>query len=253
MNRRRRINKVQKRSRLLSLLKKRGLWKVSALLVLLLSVVFILRLLYIEISERLTVRQIQVIGNHLLSDREILSMGGLRRGESILNLKTAKVREKLIQSSWIKEAYVRKELPHRVLVYVQEVKPVALLQRGKRFYMIDREGNILEEIKEVVSFLPVIRISRNHKGLLKEALLLARVIRNEGFFPESEVRIEGTRPEDLTIVVDGRIIKIGKGKYRDKLIRLVQVEKKIENKAIPVEFVDLRFDKRVIVRVKREG
>ncbi len=208
-------------------------------------------MLYRATEGWMRVREIEVVGNRLLSDREVLKMMGIRKGTSLFRVSSQQVRQRLLSSPWIRDACVRKEPPHRMVVYLREVRPVALLKRPDGLYLIDKRGKLLERVSNMVASLPVLRVDPANRELLSEAILLARTIWRDEFFGDRQVTIVGKRPEDLTILVDGNVIKVGKGNYRDKLFRFLEVEEKIRENAIPVEYVDLRFDRRVVVRMKK--
>ncbi len=212
-----------------------------------LFVLLLLRGAYTLLDRAFTVREVEVIGNRYVSDREVVRLMGIRKGTGLLSLDGEKAIERLSLSPWLKEVRLRKELPHRVVVRVRENEPVAILERKGRLFLVNSEGTPLESLKETVSFLPVISLRSNVKGTLKEAIRLARVIRKRHFFENRDVRIVAGSPEEITLLVDKLPIKIGKGRYEQKLSRLVALEDRVLRREIPVQYIDLRFAKRVIV------
>ncbi len=212
-----------------------------------LVVLLLLRGAYALIDRAFTVMEVEVIGNRYVSDSEVVRLMKVRKGTGLLSLDGEKALERLSLSPWLKEVRLRKELPHRLVVWVKEDEPVAILKRKGRLFLINSEGTPLESLKETVSFLPVISLRSNVKGTLKEAIRLARVIRERHFFENRDVRIIAASPEEITLMVDKLPIKIGKGRYEQKLSRLVALEERVLRREIPVQYIDLRFAKRVIV------
>ncbi len=132
--------------------------------------------------------------------------------------------------------------------------PYALLEMNGRTFFIDDKGNRLEELKgEAIPFLPVISgdLFKN-SGVFSEVLNLVRTMKDKGFIAVKD-RIEiiiphGAGPEDISMQVDGTLVKVGHGEYEEKLQRLLELEDEIMRRGIPVDYIDLRFANKVIVK-----
>jgi len=208
--------------------------------------------LYGKAAELMLINSIRVEGNKHLSDEEVIALLRLGQRESMLRISSRELSERVLQSPWIRDVAIRKELPHTLIVKVREAEPLALLKKKGRLYIVGRSGDILEELSQTIAFLPVIRMDSGRKDLLREALKVAAIVREEGFFSDDEVEIVARKPEDMRLVVGGLTIMVGKGDYRKKLMRLVQLEDEIVRRGIPAGYVDLRFSRRVIVRPAKE-
>ncbi len=210
--------------------------------------------LYGLVKRELSLRCFVIAGNTHLSDREVINLMKIKRGSSLLELNSVDLKRQLLRSPWIKRVLIRKELPHTLIVKIKEASPVAILKKKKELYLVDIEGTLLERIKESPSFLPVIELKSGNRRLYRETLLLARVVKSMDYFNDREILIVGKRPEDISLVVDGLLIKVGSGDYTEKLRHLIALSDRIKNFKIPVEYVDLRFKRKLIVRpVKRLG
>jgi cell division septal protein FtsQ len=108
-------------------------------------------------------------------------------------------------------------------------------------------------LEQTIPFLPVIEVKSNRKGTLKQALELASTLRTENFFYDKEIEIIANSSKDISLIIDGLIIKVGAGDYRKKLLRLAQLKDEIIRRGIPVEYIDLRFSKRLIVKAPQEA
>lgn len=198
-------------------------------------------------------QEVVVYGNKYLSEEEVKAFMGVGGGENLFNLSLAGLALRLSGSPWIKSVSLRKEYPRRLLVKIEEAAPVALLERRERFFLLDGEGKILEMLSEhSVPFLPVI-VSEHGRGseTFMEALSLAKVIKRAGLSQEREcIEITGVegRPEDLMLNVDGLVVKVGWGQYEDKLSKLFELSDEIQKRGIDVDYVDLRFANRVVVK-----
>jgi cell division protein FtsQ len=202
-------------------------------------------------------KEVVFYGNGHLKDNELKRLMGIEGGEDLLRLSSDRLAFGLMSSPWVVDVGVRKEFPHRLLVRVTETEPAALLQKRGKMFLIDGNGKVLERLKGKGNpFLPIIigdEFSNNKT--FGEALLLAGVVRELGLSKEKKrVEITGLSggPENLAIRVEGMAIKLGEGGYREKLSRLFELSGEIRKRNINVEYVDLRFANRVVVKPVKE-
>jgi cell division protein FtsQ len=67
-----------------------------------------------------------------------------------------------------------------------------------------------------------------------------------------QIEIVLSRPQELTSVIDGMVVKIGVGDYKEKLQRLLELEEDILRRQITVDYIDVRFANRVVVKPVKE-
>lgn len=217
---------------------------------------------YRAIKGLLVLERIIIKGNEVLSEEDVKRIAGLRNSgkRSLIDISSSEVYHRLISSPWIKEAVVRKGIPDRLIIWVEEARPEAVIKREGRLYLIDDAGVILEELKQDSPvMLPVLEIDYENRELLMEALLLLREMRTLNITPgEGNIILTGSRREDLTILLrkeaDHRVnqvsIRVGYGRYSEKLKRLIDFAPSIRQRAISPSIIDLRFDDRLIVKEK---
>jgi cell division protein FtsQ len=197
------------------------------------------------------VNEIVFHGNTHLSDGDLKAMTGVNQNEGLLRISAKAISEKLLKSPWIKDVSVRKDLPHAISIQVYEASPFAILETKGRAYLIDEKGRMLEELKGALPFLPVITADpfREH-DIFMEAVNLARVLKEKKIATErSRVEIVADKaPESISVVMDNVVIKIGQGDYERKLSRFFELEDEIKKRSIAVDYVDLRFANRVVVK-----
>jgi cell division protein FtsQ len=207
--------------------------------------------LYRSSTALFPVRGIVFQGNVHLSEGELKAMAGVGKNGNLLTLSAKGLSAKLLQSPWIKDVSIRKEFPHRILIRIGETSPFAILETKGRTFLIDERGRMLEEMKGTVPFLPIINADpfRNRENFM-EALNLAKVIRDRKIATErNRVEIIADKdPETVSMVLDSMVIKVGHGDYEQKLDRLFALEEEIKKRAITVDYVDLRFANRVVVK-----
>jgi len=196
-------------------------------------------------------KAVELAGNEHLTDDELRSISGLRGDESLLSMSSRKVYEKLKESPWIQTASVRKEYPSKLLISIRETEPFALLDMKGKMFIVDDRGRMLEELKDnSVPFLPVIMSDPyNEKEAFKEAVNLARVIKNMGvLYKKQRIEIIAHQPNQVAANLDGVHVKVGAGEHEDKMARLSGIEEEVRKRQIPVAYIDLRFAKKAIVK-----
>lgn len=210
---------------------------------------------FIKIKSAFPVRRITFIGNKHLTADELRALSGIRRNASLLTLSSEKVSEKLLGSPWIKSVSVRKEFPDTLSVTVSEVVPFALLDLNGHLFIINEKGDLLEELKgNTIPFLPMITgdPSREREGF-SEALTMAKAMNDKGLSSErDQIEVVLSKPQELTAIIDGMVVKIGAGEQREKLERLLELEEDIQRRRIAVDYIDLRFANRVVVKPIKE-
>jgi cell division septal protein FtsQ len=88
----------------------------------------------------LTVRHVDVSGEHRLAAGEVVAAAGVRSGGSILGVDPSAVASRLQKSStWVRSSQVTAQLPDRVLIRIDEWKPVAVYQpaSGPAYFLSD--------------------------------------------------------------------------------------------------------------------
>ncbi len=203
------------------------------------------------IKPLLPVKHIVFIGNKHLTDDELRELSGVRANQSLVAISNTTVSQRLLKSPWIRSVNVRKELPDTLLLVIEEAEPFALLDMNSHLFLVDDKGKLLEELKNgSIPFLPVITGNpfRESEGF-SEAINLAKLMNSKGFSSEREqIEIFAGKPHELTVTIDGTVVKMGSGKYEEKLERLVALEDELMNRGIPVDYIDLRFENRAIVK-----
>jgi cell division protein FtsQ len=221
----------------------------------LITVTGVVYLLDVVFKSAFAVHTIVFSGNTRLSDDELRTLSGLRGGENLLTLSGRALVRKMAESRWVESVSIRKELPDKIILKINEARPFALLDMKGRLFLVDDRGTMLEKLKEsAIPFLPV--ISGNpftEKEAFSEAIRLAMAIKDTGIsLRKDHVEIIAHKPEELAANLDGILVKIGTGDYEEKLARLIQVENEIRKRQIPVDYIDLRFANRVVVKPVNE-
>lgn len=196
------------------------------------------------------VRGVVITGNEHLTDEELKSMAGLKTDENLISVSGRKISLKMMESPWIRSVAVRKEFPDRLLINIREAEPFALLDMKGKLFIVDDRGVMLEELRDIaIPFLPIILSNPyREKEAFLEAITLAKAIKNTGLlYRKDHIEIISHKPQEMSVNIDGIVVKVGEGEYEDKLARLMDIEEEIKNRNITVDYIDLRFANRVLV------
>jgi len=204
----------------------------------------------------LFIREINFYGNRHLSGDELRKLSGCSTESRLFSVSATEIYGRLRKSPWIKQAIVRKDLTGRMDVYVTESVAVGVLLAGETPHLVDRDGIILEEIKKAqVYFLPVIKINNEtEREAFHEAVGLAAVLGDMKVAAQSgNIEITGTRPEDIALRMDDLVARMGSGEFAKKIEKLYFVKEEISKRNMKVEYVDLRFAEKIVVKPLKHG
>jgi len=212
--------------------------------------------LWLTAPERFRLETVRVTGSRRLDEAHVRRYLGLGR-ENLLTLDLAGVEQHLLRSPWIRSVRLKKNLPTRTLLVAMEEKtPFALLERSDGFLLLDQDGRGIEPIgKGQIPFLPVVRGLKKATSVDHETLALLRALK-ESRFGRGREMIEVRRHSDygLVVTVDGVEARLGHGDYPAKLRRWATVDGSVRGMGMVVDYVDVRFENRVVVRkVKGAG
>jgi cell division protein FtsQ len=87
---------------------------------------------------------VRVYGAERVAQPELIQLAQINRGMSLLRINVERVRMRLMQHPWIREALVRRAYPNEVEIIIYERHPCAILESGSG-YLIDGEGYMLSQ------------------------------------------------------------------------------------------------------------
>jgi len=94
------------------------------------------------------IKAVTIVGEHELSEREILEGGGISPRNSLLFLDVAQIRERLKQIPLVKEASVSKLYPDRLVIEIEERHPYALWQKNGDVQIVAVDGMPLDHLRD---------------------------------------------------------------------------------------------------------
>jgi cell division septal protein FtsQ len=216
-------------------------------------------------TDLLRVSQINVRDNSRLSIAEVVTLLDGLKGRHMLALDLGEWRRRLLRSSWIEDATVRRILPSTVEVTVVERRPLGISRLGDRLYLVDPAGVVIDEYgpayREID--LPIIRglvgpsETQEFAVDAERAALAARVLsslsRRDIADRISEVDV--TDPYNAAVILEGdpAIIKLGREDFLERLQSYLELSAALRERVPAIDYVDLRFDQRVYVRPVEAG
>ena len=231
------------------------LMKITALTLLISALAIAIYVSLLTIKAAFPIKRLVFIGNKHLTADELRTLINLHGNDSLIALTGNDVSHRLLKSPWIRSVNVRKQFPETLSLSINEVVPFALLDMNGHLFIIDEKGKLLEELKNnPIPFLPVITGNPfKEKEGFSEAINLAKTMNDMGLASErDQIEIVISKPQELTAIIDGVVLKIGSGEYRAKLERLLDLEEEIKRKNIPIDYIDLRFANRVVLKPIKE-
>jgi len=215
-------------------------------------------------ASTLQVRRIAVRGNVRLSAGEVQTLVDGLRGTNILTANLASYRRRLLDSPWVAAVAMRRVLPSTVEVFVSERQPIGLSRMGSQVYLVDRSGTVIDEFGPQYSEfdLPIIdglvRPPSSGQPAIDErrAELAGRVI--DAVAPRHDLtqrmsQIDVTDLHDAVVLLDGdaALLHLGEEKFLERLQSYVDVAQALRDRVPDIDYVDLRFDRRLYVKPTR--
>jgi len=207
-------------------------------------------------SPLLTIRDISVTGNGVLSEDVVRDIAGLH-GESIVRTDFAAAEERLLAQPTIKEAHVSRDWPNGAGVTIVERTAWGVWQVGNDRFVIDNEGVVLNlpapegapVIVQTDASLPAPdEGQRVEIGAVRVASRLVATAQQTLGRPV--VALEYSQARGLTAVLDGELrVAFGDAQgYDFKVAALFAVLQRAAEEGRSVKSVDLRYGDRVAVQ-----
>jgi cell division protein FtsQ len=156
-----------------------GLVRITFLCILLtlISAGFLSGYHYLLSSPYLRLEQIEVRGVRDDIRREILRMGDLEPGKSLLSIHLRSLKPVLEGHPWVRSVRLERRFPHALWIEAEEQVPLAVVVSGKLFYL-NRQGEVFKEVEdsESVDFPLITGVSLEDRDAREKLMGAAGVI-----------------------------------------------------------------------------
>jgi cell division septal protein FtsQ len=211
-------------------------------------------------SQWFEVRQITVHGTTRMSAAEVEGLVSDLHHDNILLADIDHYRHALLDSPWIGDVTIRRQLPSTVAIEVTERVPMILAHLADRVYLVDRTGAIIDEAGPqyrdfdlpVVDGLGVTDPS-GRLGVDKwRVSLVERFLNALGAAPTLRARIsqiDVSDAHDVTVMLerDSTAVRLGDAHFVDRLQRYLALVPALREKLADLDYVDVRFDNNLFV------
>ncbi|MDQ3828915.1 MAG: FtsQ-type POTRA domain-containing protein [Candidatus Tectomicrobia bacterium] len=203
---------------------------------------------------------VRVYGAERVPRADLIQLAQITGGMSLFRIEVERVRMRVMQHPWIREALVRRVYPNELEIIVYERRPTAILESGSG-YLVDGEGYVLSHAAPVeAASLPRLVARLSHTPSLGERLTdpaiqaglrLLDQAHDSPFFRDSVItHIDIIDAERFLVQTRrGRLIMgaslVGIGK---KLELFPAIDEALRNRARRAEYVDVSVENQIIVK-----
>lgn len=218
-------------------------------------------------SSVFTVRETVVRGLSELTEKDVLSLARVSEGANLLTVNREAISRRICRNEWVKEAFVGREFPNRLVILVKERKAVALIEKDNMLHLVDSNGEMFKKLgPEEKADVPILTGFFSgetlNSGLVGKSLYLLDHLKRaqDNSYLGAVSEIHGDENFGFSIFTDkGLCLKLGFEGYDAKLNGLAAVMDDLEKKNLKTGFmiVDLTNPEKINVQprttVQTEG
>jgi len=223
---------------------------------------FAIHQVYVQLLEDsfFRTKEVEVKGCLRIPEKTILSLARIEGMPNLFTLSLQEIARRVEVHPWIDYVRIRKVFPNRVLIHIEERKPMAILQLEEPFY-IDSKGVIFSRVgdRDEYNFPFLTGLSRqmldkdpggsNH--MVMKALEFLRIAEQEKIFPHdgiSEIRMEKTFGIQWFTQSTGVEVQMGWDHFEEKLRRFSLIWSDLEKRGLLAGAIDCSDLKRMVAK-----
>jgi cell division protein FtsQ len=206
------------------------------------------------------IKEISVRGLKELTEKDVLASAEIKPAQNLLAINIDAVIRRVAANQWVKNVYIGRELPNKLVLEVQERSPLVLVKQGSDFYLMDGEGFVFKKLgKSDQVDLPVLTgfnvQDKTKTPLFLSMLDLLKTISSSSHYAYlgtiSEIHIDDVFGLSL-ISGTGLYVKLGIGGFESKLKKLTLVLADLEQRGMKNGYlcIDLSDESKVTVQRK---
>ncbi len=143
---------------------------------------------YLTSHPYFTLREVSIEGNERLTDTAVLQLAGITPGENSLAVDMGRAKNRLMQNPWVERVLLRRILPDKVQIHVQERKAVFWVRKQDGLYFADRRGEAIAPVsRDRFVSLPLLDLGKQQEHRETVALFADRLQQRRLPFSAAEV------------------------------------------------------------------
>jgi cell division protein FtsQ len=213
-------------------------------------------------SGMFTITRVTVRGNAWLASGEVLAVVDGLKGQNMLLTNLHEWRHRLLASSWVQNATLRRVLPGTIDITIIERRPIGVGRVGGALYLVDERGTVIDEYGPRYSDfdLPVIDgLAGTASGSTGEADMqrvalatrLLGALRSQPDLAQRVSLVDVSDPRNAVVMLDtdAVMVRLGDDQFVERLQKYVEIAPALRARVPDMDYVDLRFGERVPVGV----
>lgn len=206
------------------------------------------------------VKEVEVRGCKKIPERTIRSLAKIEGMPNLFTLSLKGIANRVASHPWVDHVTLRKIFPNRVLIQIEERKPIAILQLDEPYY-IDSKGVIFSQVGDRDEYnFPILtglnkqvlnQDSSQAEALLVKALEFLKLVQQEPLSPLeeiSEIRMGKTFGIQCFTMAEGVEVKMGWDQFEEKLRRLSLIWSDLQKRGMVPHSIDCSDLKRMVVK-----
>ena len=197
----------------------------------------------------LSAKYIEVVGRVKTPAKDLFQKLNIKEGTPILQIDLQKARAEIESLAWVKNAYILRRLPHKIVVVLEEREAVAFIKDHQANYPVDENGIIIyaaiDAIQDKIflkgkdaplsfpSLYEILKTQPELKALVKKAILVS------------------SRRWDIVLEKSERsfVVKLPEEDTKKAWKKLASLEKEKQIFERKVDLIDLRLPDQLIVKL----
>ena len=184
------------------------------------------------------------------------------QSQNILTFNLSQLRNNLKLLPWVKEAAVRRSLPDKLVINIEERVPIAFARIDRDTVLIDESCVILQTNPETLpkfdfpvilgieSSYEVDGINRNKKRIVLYRRLLDSLDRGGAQFSQDLSEVHLRDLGNVSVILDGDtvLVHLGSDNFQEKFRKYLATSRELKRKYKHLDSVDLRFRNQMVIR-----
>jgi cell division protein FtsQ len=236
--------------------------RVTGRLLLLSFLLFIGHQVYVHLLEDpfFQVQKVEIVGCQKIEKETLLSLTKMEEMPNLFTVRLVDIAKRLESHPWIEQVRLKKVFPNKILIQIEERKPLAIIQLEELYY-IDQKGVIFSLIGDGDEYnYPFLtgltrqvleKDSNEAKRLITKALEFLKITNKERVPPlekVSEIYMEKTYGIHCFTQTEGVEVRMGWEHFEEKLKRLSLIWSDLQKRGFSVSSIDCNDLKKMIVK-----